>query len=93
VKQEKILEEKQQDAERKATEIMNKAREKAAQVLEEASNESQYGEIVRQKTNEIEEKERLVNKDANEKTKMLTQIAAKSRETTVQFIIELVLGK
>jgi vacuolar-type H+-ATPase subunit H len=93
VKQEKTLEEKHSDAEKKAAEIINRAKEKAVQMLAEVSDESYYGDILKQKSNEIEEKKRLIDRAADEKVKLLDRIAAQNRERTVLFIIELVLGK
>jgi vacuolar-type H+-ATPase subunit H len=93
VKQERMLEEKYRDAERKAAEIIREAKEKATRMLEEASDESYYEDILKQKSKEMEEKKRLIDKDTDEKIKLVAQIAAKNREKTIDFIIEHVLGK
>jgi vacuolar-type H+-ATPase subunit H len=93
IKQEKKLEGEHSDAEKKAVEIINRAKEKAAQMIEEVSDEGYYEDILKQKSNEVEEKKKLIDKEADEKIKLLDQIAAQNREKTVLFIIELVLGK
>jgi vacuolar-type H+-ATPase subunit H len=53
VKQERMLEEKYRDAERKAAEIIREAKEKATRMLEEASDESYYEDILKQKSKEM----------------------------------------
>jgi vacuolar-type H+-ATPase subunit H len=93
VKQEKTLEEKHGEAEKKAADIINRAKEKAVQMLEEVSDENYYKDALKQKTKEIEERKKLIDKEADDKTKLLDRIAAQNRERTVLFIVELVLGK
>jgi vacuolar-type H+-ATPase subunit H len=93
VKRERALEEEQKEAERKAAETINAAKEKAAKMLEEISNEGCYKDVLARKLEEIEEKKNLVVKEADKRIKLLQEIAAKNRERTISFIIELVREK
>jgi vacuolar-type H+-ATPase subunit H len=93
IKQERTLEERHSDEERKAAEIINRAKEKAAQIIAEVSDDSYYKDILKQKSDEIEEKKRLIDKEADERIELLGRIAAQNRERTVLFIVELVLGE
>jgi vacuolar-type H+-ATPase subunit H len=93
VKQERELEGKHIEAERKAADIINAAKEKAAKMLEEVSDESYYKDILTQKTKEIDDKEYSARKETDQKINLLEQTATKNRSKTISFIIELVLEK
>jgi vacuolar-type H+-ATPase subunit H len=93
VKQERMLEEKQLEAERKAAEIVSEAKEKAVRMIEEVSEESYYEDVLKQRSKEIEEKKEVIDKETDEKIKLVVQVATKNRGKAIEFIIERILGK
>jgi vacuolar-type H+-ATPase subunit H len=93
VRQEKETEEKLREAEKEAANLIERARERALKILQEAENPETYDKIFEEKLTEVAEKKKLMEKEVNEKTKRLRGVASKNMEKTVSFIVRYVLGE
>jgi F0F1-type ATP synthase membrane subunit b/b' len=93
VKQEKEMEQKRKDAEEQAARIIENAKAKARQLLQEAENPEYYEDIVTAKTKEIEQKKKQAEKEINDKIRQYPKKAEENMEKTVSKIVAYVLDE
>jgi vacuolar-type H+-ATPase subunit H len=93
VKQEKEMEENLKMAEEQAATIIENAREKARQMLQDAEDPRTYDKIFNERLAEVEGKKKLVEKEVNKKAEQVREAANKNLEKTVSFILKHVLGE
>lgn len=91
VKQEKESEEKLRKTREEAASLIERSKENALKILQEAEDQKHYDAIYEARLKEIEEKKKMMESKINEKIERIREIANKNLEKTISLIVKYVL--
>ncbi|MEM3437037.1 MAG: hypothetical protein QXP55_00680 [Nitrososphaerales archaeon] len=92
IEEEKKAEKALEEAKKKADEILESAKRKAMEIVEKAQKEATFQDLIEKRTQEIEEKRKIILKQFEDECEKLAKKAEKNLSKVMEFALEKVLG-